>query len=142
MKQLQLRNGDFVVGPGGFAVVRGAAKIQQDLGAALRETLGDDRFHPRLGTILGDAVGGIQGEEAQMMIQSEISRVIANYMAVQTAQINADTSAGIRSRYTPDEIVSSVGGIAVQQTYDRINVKVSVTTAQGDTVTLLRSVGV
>lgn len=142
MKQLQLRNGDFVPAPGGFAVVRGAAKIQQDLGAALREALGDDRFHPKFGTVLADAVGTVQGSEAQMLIRTEISRVIANYMAVQTEQINLDATAGVKSRYTPDEIVSSVGTIEVQQTYDQVNVRVSISTAQGSTVTILRSVGV
>lgn len=142
MKQLQLRNGDFVPAPGGFAVVQGAAKIQQDLGAALRETLGDDRFHPRFGTVLGSVVGTVQGVEAQALIQSEITRMISNYMAVQTEKINADTTAGVKSRYTPDEIVSSVESIEVQQTYDTINVRVSISTAQGSIVTVLRSVGV
>lgn len=142
MKQLQLRNGDFAIAPGGFATVRGSAKIQQDLGAALRETLGDDRFHPRYGTVLANAVGGLPDLESQMMIKSEIARVISNYMTVQSAQIAAAAALGVKSRHTPDEVISSISGIAVQQNYDRINVKVSIMTLQGNTVTVLRSVGV
>lgn len=142
MKQLELRNGDLVVGPGGHGTVRGARRIQQDLGAAVREAIGTDRFHPRWGTILQDYVGGVQNDESTMMIRAEIARVVQNYIVIQTEQITADMGLGLRPRYAPDEIVADVGNIEIQQRYDQVNVRVSVRTLQGDDVTILRSVGV
>ena len=142
MKQLELRNGDLVVGPGGHGMVRGARRIQQDLGAAVRETIGTDRFHPRWGTILQDYVGGVQSAEATMLIRSEVERVVQNYIVIQTEQITSDIAAGLRPRYSPDEIIADVSRVEVQQRYDQVNIRVTIRTLQGDDVTILRSVGV
>ena len=142
MKQLELRDGDLTVGPGGYAMIRGARRVQQDLGAAVREVLGNDRFHPGWGTVLADHVGQRQSNEVIMLIRAEVSRVIHNYIAIQTGQITSDMDAGVRPRYGPDEIVADVGVVEVQQRLDQINVRVTIRTYSGEDVTILRSVGV
>ena len=142
MKQLELRDGDLVVGPGGFATVSGARRVQQDIGAVVREAVGTDRFHPRWGTVLQDYVGGVQTTESFMLVRAEIERLIHNYIVLQTEQITSDMDAGLRPRYSPDEIVADVGNIEIQQRYDQINVRVSIHTYRGEEVTILRSVGV
>lgn len=139
MKTLELRNGDLVLGPGGFGMVSGAAKVKQDLGAIVREALGTDRFHPRFGSVMEDYVGRYQDAESVMLIKGELHRLVQNYMMVQTEQITADMAERRRPRYAPDEIVSSVQSVQVQHRYDRINVKVVVRTYEGDDVTILRT---
>lgn len=142
MKQLEIRNGDFVLGPGGLGVVRGEAKLRQDLGIIMREALGDDRFHPRWGSVLGDYAGDIGGSESIGRIKGEIHRLIQNYMVVQRQQIEADVGSGRSPRHVPEEIIIGVSGIEIQQRYDRLSVKVSVQTLAGGTLALLRTVGV
>lgn len=140
MKQLLLRNGDLVLGPGGLATVSGRDKIAQDLGAAVREVLGTDRFHPKWGTVLHEYLGGYQSDEARMLVQSEIHRVIQNYIVMQTNEIVRDADLGLKSRFSPDEIVSSVTNVETQTVGDRLNVRVTVSTAAGSSVSVVRSV--
>lgn len=142
MRTLELRNGDLVLGPGGYSMVQGAAKVRQDLAAIVREAIGTDRFHPRFGTVLYDYLGGYQDTEVLMLIRAEVHRCIQNYMMVQSEQVTSDMAAGRRPRYTPDELVAGVDSVQVQSRYDRFNIKVTVSTASGDDVTLLRTVEV
>lgn len=142
MKSPKLVNGDFQIGPGGYLMVEGSQKVIQDLGAIVREPYGQDRFHPRWGTILEDYIGRAIGKESSALIRSEIQRLIQNYIVVQNQQMEKDAQAGRKPRYKPSEIVSAVSGIAVQQAYDRINVKVSVETQNGESFDILRSVSV
>lgn len=140
MKQLKLRNGDLVLGTGGFVTLTGTERIIQDLGALVREVMGTDRFHPAWGTILQDYLGGYQDEEAAMLVRGEIARVVQNYIVMQSTQIIKDRDLGLRSRYAPEEIISSVRSIETQAVGDRLNVKVSVGTMSGQTVDIIRSV--
>lgn len=141
MKQLEIRNGDLVLGAGGFASIKGESKLRQDLGIIMREGLGEDRFHPRWGSVLGNYAGEMISSETIGLIKGEIHRLIQNYMVTQSQQIEADLNARRHPRHTPDEVVVSVSNIAVQQWQDRINVKVSVNTLAGGTLSILRSVG-
>lgn len=142
MKTLELRNGDLVLGAGGYSMVAGPQKVIQDMGIMVREPLGVDRFHPRWGTILDDFIGEAINEESEMRVRAELQRLIQNYVVMQTRQIQADHDAGRRPRFRPSEIVTDVAGIDVQQRFDRINVRVHLITASGEEVTILRSVGV
>lgn len=142
MKTPRLVNGDFQIGPGGFVMIDGSQKVVQDLGVMVREPFGGDRFHARWGTILDDLIGRAIGAESSTYIRSEIQRLVQNYIMVQSQQIERDIAAGRKPRYRPEEIVTGVGGMSVQQAYDRINVKVSVTTQDGNNFDIVRSVSV
>lgn len=142
MKQLRLVNGDLDVQPGGFALVSGQQKVLQDLGILVRDALGSDRFHPRWGTILHEYVSsGVHPEEVALLVRSEITRVIQNYIVMQSDQISSDADNGRRSRFSPDEIVVDVSNIEIQQSYDRLNVRVTVITGRGAAVSVVRTVG-
>lgn len=140
MKTLTLRNGDLALGPGGHQVATGVTKLRQDLGVLVREELGVDRFHPSWGTILPRYVGGTADPELAMYVRSEVNRLLQNYIAAQTLQMEADATAGRRPRYTSDEILAVVDGVQVQTIGTRLNVKVTVRTAAGSTATILRTV--
>lgn len=140
MKTLTLSNGDLVVGQGGFTTVTGTAKVKQDLGVAVREPYGCDRFHPRWGTTLINYIGGIVGPEIDTLVKSEITRLIKNYIAVQGEQMSNDATAGAISRFSTADMIQRIDGIDVAQEFDRFHVQVRLTLTSGDQVTLTRSV--
>lgn len=141
MKTFKLEGGDLVIGSGGFTTVRGSDKLQQDLGAIVREELGTDRFHPRWGTVLHRYIGRPIDRESAMYVKGEINRLLQNYMMVQTNLLQADATAGHRPRFTPSEVISAVREVSVQQRRDYFNIKVTVRTFAGADVTILRTVG-
>jgi hypothetical protein len=141
MRTFRLRNGDFVVGAGGFEEITGTQKVYQDLSVLVREPLGDDRFHPQWGGILDEFVGFPFTEDVEGEVRNEVNRLVQNYVVMQSNQISADISLGRKPRYTPEEIVVGIDGIQVQQFNDRVNVRVFIRTASGDPVDIIRTVG-
>ena len=140
MKQLQLSNGDLVFGANGIGLVEGPAKVRQDLGIAVREALGADRFHPRWGTILTDFIGRPQDAETAMLIRAEVARVLQNYIVMQADMVDEDADAGGRPRFSSSEIVTGIRSIDIQARADQVNVRVIVVTADGESVTVIRTV--
>lgn len=141
MKTFQLRNGDFVVGAGGFVEITGTQKVYQDLAVLVREPYGEDRFHTDWGGILDEFIGTAIDTQAVAEVRNEIQRLIQNYIVMQSNQISADNAMSRRPRYSPEEIVVGVDSIDVNTTYDKINVRVRIRTAAGESVDILRTVG-
>lgn len=140
MRTFQLVNGDFVLGPGGYATISGGHKVVQDLGAVLREPIGTDRFHPKWGSVLDDFIGTPIGFETQTRVRSEVHRVIQNYMVVQADRMERDANRGDRQQVRPEEVVVGINAVDIQQRTDRLNVRISLETASGDTHDILRTV--
>jgi hypothetical protein len=140
MEAFQIVNGDLAIGPGGFAMVSGVEKVFQDLSIAIREPFGIDRFHSRWGSQVGDYVGLPANEHAKMLIQSEVTRIVRNYMAAQQGYLQADGVAGQKPRFGTNEIVIDIHDIQIVQTYDAFHVKVILVTQSGDQVTIVRTV--
>lgn len=140
MKTLQLANGDLVIGSGGFVTVTGAAKVRQDLGVAVREPYGTDRFHPRWGSVLVNYIGQPVGPATDMLVRSEVIRLIKNYIAVQGEQMEFDATTGSKTRFVTSEIIQAINKIEVVQERDRYHVRVSLALFSGDLVTLTTSV--
>lgn len=142
MKTLALANGDLVVGPTGHQVVSGSAKIRQDLALSLGEPLGDDRFHPTWGSTLSAYLGQPISESTSALIQSEVSRVLAEYISVHDEYIVQDRMAGGRSRFSTDDVVSEVVSVQASQDLDAIRVRTSLRTLAGTTITVTRTVNI
>lgn len=140
MKTFQIRNGDLVIGAGGYATLTGVPKVYQDLGILVREPLGEDRFHPQWGGILQEFIGRIITQDARTDVVNEIQRLTQNYIVMQSRQMTVDLSLNRRPRYSPEEIVVSLENVDVQQRGDRLNVKVTVSTASGEVVDIVRTV--
>ncbi len=136
MKAFAIESGDLVVGPEGFATVSGSTKVQQDLGIAMREPLGCDRFHPRWGTTLTSMVGGVITNQTEMLVRSEVQRLIKNYVAVQGQVVEQDVALAQRSRIATSEVITAVEGIDIRQDFDRVHVRVRLRVFSGETVTL------
>lgn len=142
MKTLEIKNGDLVIGPGGYSTVSGPAKVKQDLGLAVREPYGVDRFHPRWGSTLPDMIGGTIDDFARMRVVAEVQRIVANYMAVQQDLMARSTAAGRRPTFSSGEAVSAVEAIQVRQTMDRLHVRIVLRTLSGQSVSLVSTVEV
>lgn len=134
MKSLAVRNGDLSIGPRGFEEVHGQAKVIQDLGLALREPHGSDRFHPNWGSVLDDHIGYAFDENAEVIVQAEIYRVVRNYMALQQHRLQQDQARGRASIFSADEILVSIDGVILNQTDDKLDIKVSLGMLSGRVV--------
>lgn len=137
-------DGDIVIGPSGYATVDGPAKIKQDLTYAMSEPYGSDPFHPLWGSLLAQMTGTILDPEAASLIQSEVQRVLQNYIAVQTSLLQNDLVSYDQSRFSTSDIVSQVQNIAVAVDPNdptQAMVTVTLTTVAGDTVTITASGG-
>lgn len=134
MKTLAVRDGDLVVGPKGHTILEGEAKTRQDLGLALREPWGVDRFHPDHGSLLYRYVGEPVGIETEALIRAEIFRVVKNLIANQEAILTADNAKGAKPRFTTNEVISGVEGVDVAAQYDRYYVRVRLRTLAGSQI--------
>lgn len=141
MKQLQLRDGDFVLGQGGLGTVEGAQRLRQDLGCAVREEIGTDRFHPKWGSILNDYIGREQDIDTTTLVKGEIARVIQNYIVVQSDQMTKDADAGRRARFRADDVIAGVSSIQIQQRTDQMSVRAIVVTSSGEPVVVVKTLG-
>lgn len=140
MKQLAIRDGDLVPGPGGFATVSGPSKVRQDLGCALREPVGTDRFHPGFGSLLPEYIGRPIDSGTSALIEAEIHRVVKNYMVTRMALMQEDHINGRKPNFKADEIVQNIEGIRIRQAQDRFYVRVTLSTLAREQVTLITTV--
>lgn len=140
MKTFQIINGDLALAPGGFAVVSGAAKVKQDLGVAVREPLGCDRFHPNWGTVLDNCVGDYMNSDVEALVNSEITRLVRNYASIQDDVLAADYGQGVKPRFGAEEIIANLGAVDIQRREDALYIKINVQTMAGETTTLVTSV--
>lgn len=137
MKTMWLDDGDFVIGSSSdYQMITNASKVKQDLRGALLEPLGNDRFHRGWGSSLSDFVSQPLTSFLRMGVLAEVNRVIGNYAAVQRDQIEADMYSESTSRFSTDEIISSVIGVETKQHYDSLGVTIGVSTVAGSTLSV------
>lgn len=140
MKTLALVNGDLVVTGSGHATVSGAGKTVQDIGVALREEFGIDRFHPMWGSLLPDMVGRPLTDEVQQDVRSEVVRIINNYMAVQQ-EVIANKAYG--STVSTSEVLDRVTKVTVTpQDFGTMRITVNLLTLDNRRLVLSTTVGV
>lgn len=140
MKTFQIDNGDLVLSSGSFSEVTGQRKLTQDLGLAMREPVGIDRFHPRWGSQLHVFLGHPASQAIGQRIQEEAQRILDNAMAIQQDNIRADAAAGRPSRYGTGEVINRVKDIATRQEHDSFHVRVALQTLSSDEVVLVSTV--
>jgi phage baseplate assembly protein W len=136
LKTLLLRDGDLVPARRDYATISGTPKVAQDLRCALLEPLGNDRFHGGWGSTLNEFIASIAEEETRVAVESEVNRVIANYVAVQRDKIEADITGEAESRFTTDEILSRIRNVSVSISTETLRVSVVLQTVSGEVLTL------
>jgi phage baseplate assembly protein W len=140
MRQFAIQDGDLVLSRGGFALVSGQAKVKQDLGCALREPIGTDRFHPGYGSLLSGFIGQAITRETSAMIEAEVYRVVKNYMLTRMAVIQDDFTNGRKPLYEAAEIIQNIDEVRLRQEADRFYVLVRLSTLARERVTIITTV--
>lgn len=142
MKTLALADGDLVVTPHGHATVSGSDKIKTELGLALSEPYGDDRFHPSWGSYLPSYIGQPMDQTTQMLVEAEVQRVLSNYIFIQRTEVTADSLASIRSRFSTADVITAVLSVQTTTVLDTIYVKIVLATQAGETIQITKVVNV
>lgn len=141
MKTLALQSGDLVVtGRSGHKTITGLSKIRQDMALALAEPYGDDRFHPQWGSVLPNYVGMPITADVELLVRSEVARVIQAYIGIQQNEIVNDALNQHRTRYSTADVVAQVTNIETAIAFDTIRVKVTIRTVSSQTVSITRSI--
>lgn len=140
MKTFALHDGDLVLDSGSYTEVTGHEKLTQDLGNALREFVGVDRFHRRWGSQLPAFIGQPADEWVAQRITEEATRVIGNAMAVQRDLMARDASRGRPPRFGSSEVIEKIKSIQVQQEYSTFHVRIVLTTLTAGEVVLITTV--
>lgn len=140
MKTLALVGGDLALGEGGYRTLTGAARLRQDLALALAEPYGSDSYHPEYGSVLSSYIGEPLTPELEMLVRSEVVRVLQQYVDGQQAQIAADALSGSRSRFSHQDVVRQIQSITTDIAYDVLKVTVALKTESGATIRILRTV--
>lgn len=140
MKTFAIRNGDLVIGRGGFATISGHTKLRQDISMAVIQEYGTDRFHPRYGSTLSMMVGQTINRETEMIIRSEVSRVVQQYIDTQRIEVLNDKMGFKRSRFTTAEIIRSVQNVKTSVRMDSITVTMDLRTVGNSLINMSRTV--
>lgn len=140
MQTLALVQGDLVLNSGSYLTFSGPDKIRQDLDLALNEAYGADQFHPLWGSILDRFMGQPITSSLKQAVLNEVTRVLKNYITVQTDDISSDSVANQLSRYDTGDVVQSVESINAVVSFDRITVTVVLQTLSNQTITIQRQV--
>lgn len=140
MKTLALVGGDLALGEGGYRTLTGSARIRQDLALAMAEPYGHDRFHPEYGSVLANYIGQPLDAELELLVRSEVVRVLHQYIGAQRVDIAADALSGSRSRFSYADVVDEISSVDTSVSYDTLKVTVVLRTRTGQTVRILRTV--
>jgi phage baseplate assembly protein W len=141
MKTLAIRNGDLVIGPEGHLVIDGASKVRQEIGLTLREPVGVDRFHREWGSMLPNYIGEPIQRSTGLLVETETTRVVQNYVAQQANVLERDSIGTRRSRLNANEVIGSLNGVRVRQDQDKIHVKIEMTMLSRRRESIVASVG-
>ena len=140
MKTLALSGGDLTLGSGGLQMISGSAKIRQDLALALVEEYGSDPYNPEWGSVLPQYVGTPVDADTQLLVQSEVNRILQQYITNQQAMLNAAAVNGQATTLTTADVVQSVDSVSVDLFYDTAKISISLTTMAGQTLSMSRTV--
>lgn len=126
MKTLALADGDLVLSGRGHATVDGVFKTMQDIGIALREEFGVDRFHPNWGSLLPNMIGRPFDEDVLLDVRTEVTRIVNNYVTVQRDTVLRRAEG---AQVSAQEIIDRVEDIkVVPKDYGRIDVTIRLLT--------------
>lgn len=139
MKTLALADGDLMLSGRGHATVDGVFKTMQDIGIALREEFGIDRFHPNWGSLLPNMIGRPFDESVLLDVRTEVTRVVNNYLNVQRDTV-LRRAAG--ASVSSSEIIDRVDKVqVVPKDYGRIDVTIFLLTLDRRAFSLFMTIG-
>jgi phage baseplate assembly protein W len=139
VKTLALADGDLVLSGRGHATVDGVFKTMQDIGIALREEFGVDRFHPNWGSLLPNMIGRPFDEGVLLDVQTEVTRIVNNYLTVQRDTVLRRPQG---AQVSSAEIIDKVQNIrVVPKDYGRIDVTIQLLTLDRRAFSMSMTIG-
>jgi hypothetical protein len=141
---LKLRNGDLERSSNQLAKATNETKLVQDLRIQFLTKMGIDDLHPEFGSLLDGGttpdgivhdtfIGTDDKENAKLLIQSELHRIINDYQQKQLTRAKRDKMVYGKATLTPREFVLSVRSINVVEYLDAFNITIELTTASKET---------
>ncbi len=112
---LQVVDGDLAVQSRRLQIVSGVDKLKQDLQNWVRERYASDGFHPRYGSVLDQFIGGTVKLTTQVLVESEVLRVLTNYQQLQLAALRENSRV-----YSANELLDSIDSVNVKIQYDSV----------------------
>lgn len=141
MKTMAVRNGDLVLAGSKFGMVEGIARVQQQLGLAMREAFGSDRFHRQWGSTLPSWIGQVLSQQVPFEIRSEVNRVVRDFILQQNEKIKERAALGLTAVVTSEEMIMEIRDIKVETRQDSVFVKVTLRTASNQEFSVLTTPG-
>lgn len=141
MRTLAVRNGDLVLSGSKFGMVDGIARVQQQLGLAMREEFGNDRFHRQWGSTLPTWIGDVLTAEVPFEVRAEVTRVVRDFILNQNEQIKQRASLGFSAVVRAEELIVEISDVKVQTRQDTVLVKVTLRTASNQEFSILTTPG-
>lgn len=129
---LAIQDGELVQDGSELGLVWGIEKLKQDLQLWVTERFGGDRFHPAMGSILQDMIGGVIDFSTKAIIIREVERVLDNYQRVQYKAYKENPQL-----FSLSEILYSIDEIKADVYFDRVIVGVKVRSAASDVASLV-----
>jgi len=141
VRTLAVRNGDLVLSGSKFGMVDGIARVQQQLGLAMREEFGNDRFHRQWGSTLPTWIGDVLTAEVPFEVRAEVTRVVRDFILNQNEQIKQRASLGFSAVVRAEELIVEISDVKVQTRQDTVLVKVTLRTASNQEFSILTTPG-
>lgn len=141
MKTLAVKNGDLVLTGSKFGMVEGISRVQQQLGLALREAYGADRFHRSWGSTLPSWIGQVMTADVPFEVRAEVTRIVRDFIIQQTEKVKERAALGFTSVITAEEMIMDITDIKIETRNDTLRVKVTLRTASGQEFSVLTSPG-
>ena len=143
MYGLKVTNGDLaVMGDGNCVLVEGRERLAQEISHWLLEPLGTDALYNRFGSTLDQIIGSPMLAEYIAEVRTEVGRVLQNYMAYQTRQMNEDRLKGdevFLKNWKDEDIIDAVEGLSVKAVADTLKVTIKLFTVAGTRLIIERS---
>lgn len=140
MKSWRISNGDLVLGPHGFAEVTGPDRVLQDLRLAVLEPFGSDRFHTKWGSLLQQMIGHPITPMTGQVIQSEMVRLVQNYITIQKDIQATAIKNGNRLLFGTNDLVASIENINIVQRQTQMIISVTLRMVSNQTVSISNTV--
>jgi hypothetical protein len=122
-------------------MVDGIARVQQQLGLAMREEFGNDRFHRQWGSTLPTWIGDVLTAEVPFEVRAEVTRVVRDFILNQNEQIKQRASLGFSAVVRAEELIVEISDVKVQTRQDTVLVKVTLRTASNQEFSILTTPG-
>ena len=127
MYSLAIKNGDLSLEGDLISTVTGTNMVSQELNSWLIEPVNSNVYSPLFGSILDSFIGSIIDDESIKDIETEIYRVLNNYVIIYGNAYKKQMLAGTNA-WNNDDIVKSITNVQVSRDKDIVDISIEART--------------